>query len=161
MCFLGQAAFPFVGKIHQNHIIISLCERLTMLDISSSGNWVGEKKNFFFSLSSSMDRLWESHFNGPWVWISLMSLPREHHWDSHLPSELAPFHLFSFHWNHFLLNFILEFRSLTGEGNGNPLQYLCLGNHMDRRTSWATIKSMGLQRVGHDWATNSATTVAD
>ena len=34
------------------------------------------------------------------------------------------------------------------EGNGNPLQYSCLGNPMDRGTWWA--KSMGLQRVRHD-----------
>ena len=26
-----------------------------------------------------------------------------------------------------------------GEGNGNPLQYSCLGNHMDRGTWWATV----------------------
>ena len=26
-----------------------------------------------------------------------------------------------------------------GEGNGNPLQYSCLGNLMDRGTSWATV----------------------
>ena len=25
------------------------------------------------------------------------------------------------------------------EGNGNPLQYSCLGNPMDRGTSWATV----------------------
>ena len=29
-------------------------------------------------------------------------------------------------------------RSL-GEGNGNPLQYYCLGNPMDRRAWWATV----------------------
>ena len=29
-------------------------------------------------------------------------------------------------------------RSL-GEGNGNPLQYSCLGNHMDRGAWWATV----------------------
>ena len=29
-------------------------------------------------------------------------------------------------------------RSL-GEGNGNPLQYSCLKNHMDRGASWATV----------------------
>ena len=27
----------------------------------------------------------------------------------------------------------------NGEGNGNPLQYSCLENHMDRRAWWATI----------------------
>jgi len=26
-----------------------------------------------------------------------------------------------------------------GEENGNPLQYSCLGNPMDRRTWWATV----------------------
>ena len=35
-----------------------------------------------------------------------------------------------------------------GEGNGNPLQYACLGNSMDRGAWW--LQSMGLQRVGHD-----------
>ena len=30
-----------------------------------------------------------------------------------------------------------------GEGNGTPLQYSCLENHMDKAT-------MGSQRVGHD-----------
>ena len=27
----------------------------------------------------------------------------------------------------------------TGEGNGNPLQYPCLGNPMDRGAWWATV----------------------
>ena len=26
-----------------------------------------------------------------------------------------------------------------GEGNGNPFQYSCLGNPMDRRAWWATV----------------------
>ena len=26
-----------------------------------------------------------------------------------------------------------------GEGNGNPLQYSCLGNPMDRGAGWATV----------------------
>ena len=33
-------------------------------------------------------------------------------------------------------------------GNGNPLQYSCLENPMDRGTWWATVH--GSQRVGHD-----------
>ena len=36
-------------------------------------------------------------------------------------------------------------RSL-GVGNGNPLQYSCLENSMDRGTWW-TIQAMGPQRV--------------
>ena len=36
-----------------------------------------------------------------------------------------------------------------GEGNGNPLQYSCRGNPMDREEP-GRLQSMGLQRVGHD-----------
>ena len=35
-----------------------------------------------------------------------------------------------------------------GEGNGNPVQYSCLENPMDRRA--CRLQSMGPQRVGHD-----------
>ena len=37
-----------------------------------------------------------------------------------------------------------------GEGNGNPLQYSCLGNPMDRGDWWATVH--GVSRVGDDLA---------
>ena len=37
------------------------------------------------------------------------------------------------------------------EGNGNPLQYFCLYNPMDRGAWKATVD--GVTRVGHDWAT--------
>ena len=45
-----------------------------------------------------------------------------------------------------------EGRSL-GEGNGNPLQYSCLGNPMDRG-AWRPIVH-GVARVRHDLATKS------
>ena len=35
-----------------------------------------------------------------------------------------------------------------GEGNGNPLQYSCLGNPMERGAQWAPAR--GVTRVGHD-----------
>ena len=47
-----------------------------------------------------------------------------------------------------------------GEGNGNPLQYSCLENPMDRGAWQFTIpwteepgrlQFIGLQRIGHDW----------
>ena len=38
-----------------------------------------------------------------------------------------------------------------GEGNGNPFQYSCLENPMNRRASQATVH--GVLRVGHDLAT--------
>ena len=41
--------------------------------------------------------------------------------------------------------------SQCGEGNGNPLQYSCLENTMDRGAWWATFH--GFARVGHDLAT--------
>ena len=44
----------------------------------------------------------------------------------------------------------------TGEGNGNLLQYACLGNLVDRGAWWA-IQSMGLQRVGHNWVIKQQT----
>ena len=39
-----------------------------------------------------------------------------------------------------------------GGGSGNPVQYSCLGNPMDRGAWWAT--SHGVARVRHDLATN-------
>ena len=42
-----------------------------------------------------------------------------------------------------------------GEGNGNSLKYSCLENSMDRKPG--RLQSMGLQRVGHNWVTNTFT----
>ena len=42
-----------------------------------------------------------------------------------------------------------------GEVNGYLFQYSCLENSMDRGAWW--LQSMGSQRVGHDWATNTFT----
>ena len=36
-----------------------------------------------------------------------------------------------------------------GGGNGNPLQYYCLENLMDRGV-WQAIQSMGSQTLGHN-----------
>ena len=43
----------------------------------------------------------------------------------------------------------LVWEDLPGEGNGNPLQYSCLKNSMDRR-----LQSIGSQSIRHDWMTN-------
>ena len=40
---------------------------------------------------------------------------------------------------------------IPGEGNGNPLQYSCLGSTMDRGAWWATIH--GVAKSGPDLAT--------
>ena len=49
------------------------------------------------------------------------------------------------------VSLILGLGRSPGEGNGNPLQYSCLENPMDRGTWWATVQ--GLHRVGRDLAT--------
>ena len=40
---------------------------------------------------------------------------------------------------------IPELGRSSGEGNGNPLKYFCLGNPMDRGAWWATVQ--GVARV--------------
>ena len=46
---------------------------------------------------------------------------------------------------------IPDFRRFPGEGNGNPLQYSCLENPIDRGAWQAAVH--GVARVGHDLAT--------
>ena len=46
---------------------------------------------------------------------------------------------------------ILRLGRLPGEGNGSPLQYLCLGNPVERGACQAIV--YGSQRAGHDLAT--------
>ena len=46
-------------------------------------------------------------------------------------------------------------RRSPGEGNGNPLQYSCLENLMDRGAWWATVH--GDHRVRHILASKPAT----
>ena len=45
---------------------------------------------------------------------------------------------------------ILGLGRSSGTGCGNPLQYSCLENPMDRRGWWVVVH--GSQRVGHDWS---------
>ena len=42
--------------------------------------------------------------------------------------------------------------TITGEGNGTPLQYSCLENSMDGEPG--RLQSMGSLRVGHNWVTS-------
>ena len=44
-----------------------------------------------------------------------------------------------------------------GEENGNPLQYSCLENPMDRGAWWAVVH--GVMRVGHDFVTKPRRTL--
>ena len=53
------------------------------------------------------------------------------------------------------LGSIPGFGRSPGEGHGNPLQYSCLVNRMDR--GLGRLPSIGSQRVGRYWATNTHT----
>ena len=48
---------------------------------------------------------------------------------------------------------MLKVVKFIGEWNGNPFQYSCLENPMDRGAWWATVQ--GSQRIRHDWGTNT------
>ena len=50
------------------------------------------------------------------------------------------------------LGLILGWERSPGEGNGNPLQYSCLGNPMDRGAQQATVHG-GHKRIGFNLAT--------
>ena len=39
----------------------------------------------------------------------------------------------------------------SGEGNGNPLQYFCLENSMDRRAWWATVRGVSESDMTNDY----------
>ena len=43
-----------------------------------------------------------------------------------------------------------------GEGSGNPLQYSCLGNHMDRRAWWVTVCGVA-KELDTTWGLNNNT----
>ena len=45
------------------------------------------------------------------------------------------------------LDLIYESVRFPGEGNGNPLQYSCLENHVDRRALWATVYGVAKSRT--------------
>ena len=47
---------------------------------------------------------------------------------------------------------ILGLERLPRRGHGNPLHYSCLENLMDRGAWWATVWSIGLQRVRYNWS---------
>ena len=45
-----------------------------------------------------------------------------------------------------------------GEGNGNPLQYSCLRNRMDRGVWWATVHGAAKDLDTIEWLNNNKTT---
>ena len=54
------------------------------------------------------------------------------------------------------MGLILGLGKSSGKENGNPLQYSCLGNPMDRGAWWVTVHG-GHKRVRNDLATETTT----
>ena len=53
---------------------------------------------------------------------------------------------------------IPELGRSPGEGNGNPLQYSCLENPVERG-AWCRLQSMGSQRLEHDLSDQTVTSL--
>ena len=91
-------------------------------------------------------------------WVAISS-SRESSWPrgwTHVSCDSCIAGKFFTHWA--IQEELLYGMSYFGEGNGNPLQYSCLENTMDRGTLQATVH--GVARVGHDWVTFTTTTMA-
>ena len=73
-----------------------------------------------------------------WVLISVLVLERRG-WSSFQFPVVRSIHLESF-----------RVRS-PGEGNGNPLQYSCLENPVDRGAWWAAVHRVAQSRTGMKW----------
>ena len=50
---------------------------------------------------------------------------------------------------------ILGLERSPGEGNGNPVQYDCLGNPTDRGICWAIVQGVAKQSNTNEWLNNS------
>ena len=84
------------------------------------------------------------HHIGVWMPISFIEEGEEIKLKGHLSCKIGG--------NVFISSFLKPFIGRQGEGNGNPLQYFCLENSVDRR-SLAIYCPWGQKRVGHDLAT--------
>jgi len=82
----------------------------------------------------SFDAWWCIHDAWVWIWGSLLA-----QLVNNLPYSAGD------------LDSIPGWGRVPREGNGIALQYSCLENSRDRGGG---LQSMGLQRVGHGWATN-------
>ena len=84
------------------------------------------------------------HLIGVWMPVSFIEEGEEIKLKGHLSCKIGG--------NLFISSLLQPFIGKQGEGNGNPLQYSCLENSMDRR-SLAIYHPWGRKRVGHGLAT--------
>ena len=154
MCIALQSAFlqnEFLKK--QNVINLPLCMKSSVVPIPSQSSLKPDKA--FSSLASACytDPKSQNFFSSSGIWgcQTCLSLVQN---NSFLPSASMQSMTFLY------ISCILSFIHLTnvywgtcyvGEGNGNPLQYSCLENPMDRGTWRATVH--GVARVEYDLAT--------
>ena len=74
------------------------------------------------------------------LWVTSQQLLSRRTWDFRIPIII-------------FLIFPVPYPDIIGEGNGNPFQYSCLENPWTEEPGG--LQSMGSQRVGHDWTTNT------
>ena len=68
--------------------------------------------------------------------------------------QCIPIHSIYSQIQYYSKNLHMYTHTYPGEGNGNPLQYLCLGNPMDRVAWWATIEE---DEKSWTWLSNQTT----
>ena len=120
-------------------------------------------------LQNKINVIFHSNHTCPYgsIWININSRGKFLNWDINMNKEKHIIYKFQ-SWNRgFLgdsdgeeytcstsdLGLIPGLGRSPGEGNCYPLQYSCLENSTD----WGALQSIALQRVRHDWATNTFT----
>ena len=104
---------------------------------------------FLFLLLCSLPSIFIGFSSSPWLYHPCKSirLPNSYLWLWLLSLTLGP-SVQKLPWwlsgkestcNAGNLGLIPELERAPGEGNGNPLQYSCLGNPMERGAKWATV----------------------
>ena len=97
----------------------------------------------FFPKTEAKSSLYRVYWTFIWAWVFMICLTEQE-----LPSWLSSKESSC---NAGVADSIPGMGRSPGGGNGNPLQYSCLGNPMDREAWRATV--YGVAKSGHNWAT--------
>ena len=159
--WLGKNCYSLTGKFWSTHCIhqplhlwvsiyfglykILLMEKISVPWESVKGTW--NRSSFKKIKSFGKMELWSCLKNGrkkengtKW-WIRYLIVISENEK-----------HVFYFYLKNEETFWPTQYMAALGEGNGNPLQYSCLGNPMDGGA--CGLQSMGSLRVRYDWATS-------
>ena len=164
----GDQSWVFIGRTDaeaETPILWPPCEKswLTGKDPDAGRDWGQEEKGMTEDeMTGWHHRLNGREFGWTWgvgdreAWRAVIhgvakSRTRLSDWTELRPSPLLPSHssslIWGTHWHKFqflsVQSFFFAFVYMdVGEGNGNPLQYSCLENSMDKGTWWATVQGV-------------------